>query len=235
MAAKLTIDRYGDTHDIEVCYCNTLTSEHPDNSRFLLDCERWFGKRIKILTNFRFTDVDDVIAQTRYMSGPKGARCTTELKKWPRIQFAKPDDRHVFGYTANKRELKRIVDFELRNPELQLIWILRDLNVTKAHCLEMVRGAGIELPAMYKLGFRNNNCPGCLKASSPWYWDKVRTHFPEVFARRCRQSRELGVRLVEIKHHVRIFLDELPAGPFKAPRNENLSCGPECASPGGAA
>jgi len=35
--------------------------------------------------------------------------------------------------------------------------------------------------------------------------------------------------LVEIHHHERIFLDELPPGPFKKPRRkEPLSCGPEC-------
>ena len=112
---------------------------------------------------------------------------------------------------------------------MRLKFVLHDLGVTKAMCYLMLRDAGIELPAMYRLGFDNNNCPGCVKASSPWYWAMTRKHFPEVFARRCKQSRELGVRLVEISHHKRIFLDELPAGDFKKRRKkENLSCGPEC-------
>jgi hypothetical protein len=230
VATKRTIELYSATHEVLPCYCNTLASEHPDNSRFIRDCERWFGRPIKVLTNEAYADVDDVFMKTRYMSGVRGARCTTELKKLPRLRFALPDDIHVFGLTAN--ETKRINDFEMLNPELKLLWVLRDLGLTKSHCYPIiVEEAQIELPAMYKLGFHNNNCPGCVKASSPWYWDMVRRHFPIVFERRCKQSRELGVRLVEIRHHVRIFLDELPAGPFRAPKKENLSCGPECGGP----
>lgn len=164
------------------------------------------------------------------MSGVRGARCTTELKKIPRLQFAQPDDTHVFGFTAN--EGRRIIKFERRNPELKLRWPLYDHDITKVDCYSTLTAAGLRLPAMYLLGYNNNNCPGCVKASSPWYWDKIRADFPDVFKRRCEQSRRLGVRLVEIKHHVRIFLDELPPGPFKAPRKpENLSCGPECGGP----
>jgi len=107
--------------------------------------------------------------------------------------------------------------------------VLVEARITKKDCYERIRQAGIELPAMYTLGFNNANCPACVKASSPWYWGMVRRHFPEVFKRRCEQSRALGVRLVEISHHNRIFLDELPDREFPKPRRmENMSCGPEC-------
>ncbi len=61
---------------------------------------------------------------------------------------------------------------------------------------------------MYRLGFSNNNCIGCVKATSPVYWNRVRRLFPEVFAARSRLSREIGCRLVRVKG-VRMFLDEL--------------------------
>ncbi len=229
VATKQTLKDNPSREVLIVC-CDTRPSEHPDNYRFSAECEKWFGQPIIYLRNADYDTINDVFERERYMSGIKGARCTTELKKIPRLRFAQPDDVNVFGFTFD--EMKRVRGFRMRNPELFLKFPLVDHAITKQDCYEELRRAGIELPAMYKLGFDNNNCPGCVKASSPWYWDMVRANFPEVFARRCVQSRALGVRLVEIHHHDRIFLDELPAGPFrKRKKKENLSCGPECGGP----
>lgn len=72
----------------------------------------------------------------------------------------------------------------------------------------MVEAAGIIIPMMYRLEFQNNNCIGCVKATSPVYWNRVRRFFPDVFEARAKLSREIGCRLVRVKG-VRIFLDEL--------------------------
>lgn len=225
MAAKVAIETL---ENVVVVNCDTRPSEHSDNYRFSAECEHWFGQPITYIRSPDYTTIDDVFTETRYMSGVRGARCTTELKKLPRHDFANVDDVHIFGFTAG--EHKRAKDFQMRNPELFLKWVLIDAGITRARCVEALNQAGIVEPMMYRLGFDNNNCPGCVKASSPWYWDNVRKHFPDVFKRRCEQSRAIGVRLVEIHHHERIFLDELPAGPFlKHKRKEKLSCGPECA------
>ena len=70
-----------------------------------------------------------------------------------------------------------------------------------------------------------------MKATSPAYWSKVRKFFPAVFKLRCKQSREIGARLLRYKG-VRVFLDELPLDadlPLKfLTVEENVSCGPEC-------
>jgi len=224
IAAKESLRLY---REVVIVNCDTRPSEHADNYRFFEDCEKWFGQKIVTIASSKYSTVDQVFERERYMSGVAGARCTTELKKLPRHEFARADDTHVFGFTSDER--RRIQSFRERNPELRLCFPLSDLGITKSDCYARLTQAGISLPAMYLLGFNNNNCPGCVKASSPWYWDMVRTHFPDVFKRRCEQSRAIGCRLVEIRHHVRIFLDELPPGPFKTPRKkENLSCGPEC-------
>jgi hypothetical protein len=227
VAAKEAIRLYSGTHEVVVVNCDTRPSEHSDNYRFSEECERWFGQPIVYIRNNEYATIDEVFEKTRYLSGIKGARCTTELKKIPRLRFSTPDDIHVFGFTVE--ESKRTREFALRNPELHLKWILVEENWTRGKVNAELARAGIREPEMYRLGFDNNNCPGCVKASSKWYWDKVRTHFPEVFKRRCEQSRKLGVKLVEWTHHNRIFLDELPPGPFpKNKKKENLSCGPEC-------
>jgi hypothetical protein len=227
VAGKLAI-RFFHPHPVEIVCCDTRPSEHPDNYRFSAECEKWFGQKIIYLKNTKFETVDDVFREHQYMSGIKGATCTTQLKKLPRREYQAPDDLHIFGFTID--EGRRIIQFRNNNPELKLFFILAAAWFTKADCFEQLRAAGIGLPAMYQLGFDNNNCPGCVKASSPWYWSMVREKFPEVFKRRCEQSRQLGVRLVEISRHKRIFLDELPQREFKK-KNENLSCGPECGVP----
>lgn len=243
VASRETIDMYGTKYDVQVVCCDSRPSEHSDNYRFSSDCEAWFGRPILFLRSNDYFTVDDVFNKTKYMAGIRGARCTTELKKIPRLRYAKTDDIHVFGYTVGER--KRIREFKSRNPDMNLLFTLSDLKITKEMCYNRLKEAGIRLPAMYEIfdesdrvrfgqnGFDNNNCPACVKGSSPWYWDMTRKYFPEVFKRRAEQSRALGVRLIEIHHHKRIFLDELPAGPFKKrKKKENLSCGPECASPG---
>lgn len=241
IAAREALRLFRDTHEVVLVNCDTRSSEHPDNYRFSQEAQNWLGWPIKFLKSDQFTDVDAVFVGTSYMSGPDGARCTVELKKKMRHQFATPDDIHVWGFTAE--EWKRCRDFQKRNPDMHNLFILPALGITHADCLERIAAAGIRLPRMYELGFDNNNCPGCVKASSPWYWAHVREHFPEVFARRCNLSRALGVRLVQATNECvkrlapgvvplgdkrRIFLDELPAGAFKKGRGENLSCGPEC-------
>lgn len=226
VTAMTCLKEYGDTHDVLVVNCDTRPSEHSDNYRFSAECEKWFGSPITYIKSEDYQTVDQVFEKTKYMAGIRGARCTTELKKIPRLKFANPDDIHCFGYTIEERD--RATEFEQYNPDLFLKWVLIEKAFTKEDCLLELMLAGIEIPMMYRLGFDNNNCPGCVKASSPWYWDMVRTHFPEVFNRRCEQSRKINCRLVEIHHHERIFLDELPTGPFKKNKKENLSCGPGC-------
>ncbi len=224
VAAKLAVDTYGPGCD--VVYCDTMSTEHPDNARFFDDVVRWIGRPILRLRSDRFTDIDDVFERRRYMSGPSGAICTTELKKMVREKWQRIDDIHVFGYTAD--EQKRADNFEERNPALAVEWLLIDRGVTKDACLSILRDAGIELPAMYALGFDHNNCIGCVKATSPGYWNRTRRLFPEVFERRAAQSRAIGSRLVRIKD-VRHFLDELPAD-ADAPDGD-IDCGPMCQMP----
>jgi hypothetical protein len=220
-AAKLAVKKY---KRVEVVYCDTSRDEHPDSQRFMREVEQWIGRKITVIHSDTYHSIDDVFLGTSYMSGIGGARCTTEMKKIPRHRFEDPGDIHVFGFTADEK--KRMDDFEGNNPELYLRWVLRDEGLTKADCFEMVRSAGIEIPAMYRLGFKNNNCLGCVKATSPHYWNMIRGNFPDVFQKRASRSRELGAKLVRY-HGERIFLDELPADSAEEVM-EDLSCGPQC-------
>lgn len=224
VAAKLAVEKYG--KKCEVVYCNTMPTEHPDNQRFFNDVQEWIAQPIKVITSTKYGTVDDVFERTKYMSGVSGARCTTEMKKLPREAYQSPTDVHIFGYT--KGEEKRAHNFEEWNPSLFVEWVLIEQGVSKERCLAMLQDAGIALPVMYSLGFDHNNCLGCVKATSPGYWNRTRRLFPEVFARRAEQSRLLGVRLARVKGK-RVFLDELP--PEADAPDDDIECGPVCQAP----
>ena len=221
VAAKIAIDEIG---SVEVVHCDTLPDEHEDNVRFFGEVQDWLGQEIVQLKSDKYATCDDVYRKTGYMAGIGGARCTTELKKAPRLAYQWAEDTHIFGFTSD--EGKRQRDFEYNNPELLVRWILAEHDISKQDCYSIISAAGIELPTMYKLGYRNNNCKGCVKATSAGYWNKVRKDFPEVFELRATRSRSLGARLV--RHNgERIFLDELPEG-VGVYKGEDLSCGPTC-------
>ena len=79
-----------------------------------------------------------------------------------------------------------------------------------------------------KWGYPNANCIGCVKASSPTYWNHVRKMHPKVFNDRAEQSRELGCKLVRVKGK-RIYLDELdPKAKGRPMKNMDFECGIFC-------
>ncbi len=225
MAAKLTLEK---DPSASVVYCDTSRNEHPDNKRFMREVEKWIGKPVEIIGSETYKTVEEVFKSQKYMSGVVGAVCTVQMKKVPRFAYQKPDDIHIFGFTADEKD--RLERFEKNNPELQVEWPLLVHQINKAECLNRIEAAGIRLPAMYRMGYKNNNCFGCVKATSPSYWMKVRADFPGVFKSRAKQSRELGVRLARL-HGERVFLDELPEEVSLFPYvEENISCGPDCSN-----
>ena len=192
-----------------IAYCET-GSEDPDNERFLLDCEEWFGKKVTRLKSDKYASTWDVWEHKRYISGIKGAPCTGELKVKPRLAFQRPDDIHIFGYTEDARDIARAEALRENWPDLNVEFPLIERGVTKAATIAMLERAGIRVPVTYALGFPNANCMPCCKASSPAYWALVRKHRPAEFSRMVALSRRLGARLARVKGE-RVFIDEVPA------------------------
>lgn len=226
VAAKLAVQEYGDA--VEVLYCDTLAYEHPDNPRFMADVERWIGKKIKILKSKEYTDIYDVFEKTGWLVGPGGARCTVELKKAVRHEYEKADDVQVFGFTFD--ECERIKKFDKNNPDIKADHILMRMGVTKRACYQTLQDAMIELPAMYRMGYRNNNCIGCVKGQAG-YWNKIRVDFPETFERMAKVERKLNVAInkrYEKKERIRVFLDELPPDVGKYESELDIECGVVC-------
>lgn len=206
VATKLTLR---ESPDAVLAYCET-GSEHSDNERFIADCAQWFGRPIERIRSDKYGSTWDVFERTRYLAGIDGARCTTELKVAPRLAWQQPTDLHVFGYTADSGDVARAKRLRETYFEMRLSTPLIDRGITKAACLDMLIRAGIKPPVMYGLGFHNNNCIPCVKATSPDYWALVRREFPAEFDRMAKLSRDLDVRLCRIDGERR-FIDEIPA------------------------
>lgn len=209
VASKKAVEKYGDLYDIFIIN-NPVDEEDRDCLRFMEDVSKWIGRPIYQAVNSEIghTSAVQVWNDRKYMSGNKGAPCTVLLKKAARHQYELKNkiDFHVLGFTADEKSRhERFVKFERPNT----IPVLIDAGITKAMCFDIIREAGIELPNAYKLGYPNANCIGCVKATSPTYWNHVRKMNPEVFEQRAIQSRRIGARLVRYKGK-RIFLDELP-------------------------
>ncbi len=227
VATKLAIN---DHPNVVVAYCE-VKEEHPDNQRFLSDCEKWFGQKILVLGNDKYKrSIYEVFNKTNYLAGHGGARCTLELKKNVRKQFERPSDSQVFGYTVE--EQNRVDRFIDSNNQVDLITPLIDRGLTKQDCLAIVQDAGIELPEMYKLGYKNNNCRGCVKAQSPAYWKKIQIDFPEFFNAMIEQEKRLGVKIckttVDGVADVRIPLTELPDRVKPMDDSIDIQCGIFC-------
>ena len=112
----------------------------------------------------------------------------------------------VLGFTAD--EQKRADRFKLTQRD-NLLTVLIDAGITKQGCFDNLLDAGIKLPEINSYGYPNANCIGCVKASSPTYWNLVRKTFPDVFEERAKLSDELGANLVRYQGK-RIPLRELP-------------------------
>lgn len=227
VATKIAIDTFKD-RPLVIAYCG-IVNEHPDNERFLKDCERWFGRSIVRLGNDEYKrDIYEVFDRTDYLVGPKGAACTRLLKKEVRRQFERPGDRQVFGYTLGEEE--RLDAFIDANNGVDVKAPLISQGLDKSACLAIIAAAGIELPAMYRMGYRNNNCIGCVKGGVG-YWNKIRVDFPEVFERMAQQEEKMGRTMLRVSidgKRQRVPLRKLDPEAGRHDSEPDFECGIAC-------
>lgn len=190
--------------DIDEIIYTHVTNQHPDSLRFLHDCERLLGRKIKILQSEQYASVDDVIERTRCINTAYGAPCTDRLKKRVRMEWERKNPDHhiyVWGYDVDEQGradgvVKAMSDYDHEFP-------LIEHGLTKAECHGIADKLGLKRPVMYDMGYKNNNCIGCVKGGMG-YWNKIRKDFPEVFERRAKQERMIGHSCIK-----GVFLNEL--------------------------
>lgn len=230
VATKLVLTQYG--RDQVVIINAFVLEEHEDNRRFLNDCERWFDHPVTILMNDKYHgSTDEVWMRHRYMKGQQGAPCSQKLKRDLLSSFDLPGDVYVLGYTCDEQDrLDRFID---ANNGRKVLTPLIDQGLSKSDCLAIVRDAGITIPAMYLLGYPNNNCIGCVKGGQN-YWQRIRSDFPQRFVQIQTIQERIGPGASFLRFRSgprkgeRMSLAELPAGRGNLADEPDFSCGVNC-------
>ena len=210
--------------DVDAVYADT-GGEHPDNMRFLRDVEQHTGLKITVVRSDKYASPLDVWTKRRFIKGPRGAICTSELKRMPLLDFWDMDREHVFGFTVDETE--RLARIQENEKPMRIRSLLIENNLSKADCFQILHGVGIEPPEMYRLGFNNANCIGCPKGGKG-YWNRVRKVFPDYFNAVAALQRELGEGSAfwEGKDG-RLMLDDL--SPLEGQHDEpSIECGLFC-------
>jgi hypothetical protein len=198
------IATYLEKDNVDKIIYTHIDDQHEDTMRFLKDCEKAIGKEIEILQS-PYKTVNDVIRQFRFINSPYGARCTDILKRRVRKEWEYEHRNesltYIWGYDIEERHrAERLLE---SMPQFKHKFPLIEKQLTKDDCHGILRGLGIKRPMMYELGYRNNNCIGCVKGGMG-YWNKIRKDFPEVFAERAKLEREIEATCIK-----GIYLDEL--------------------------
>jgi len=228
VATKLALEMYD---NVEVVYIGIRTA-HSDNDRFMRDCEKWYGVKIKTVSSEKYNDQFEVVKKKRFINSPYGAACSKALKAEVREKIQAGYTHHIFGFEYDKHEINRAIRFKQQHPKTNPLYPLIERKISGEEAHGILVGAGIDLPEMYKLGYQNNNCVGCVKGGKG-YWNKIRLDFPEVFDKMAKLEREIGATCIkeldENEESRRVYLDELD------PKAGNLkpivpSCGLFCQS-----
>lgn len=189
----------------EIIYCH-IEEQHPDTLRFIHDCEQFLERKITILQS-PYKSVSNVIDAFQYIHSNHFAKCTEILKKRVRKEweYGKNDLTYVWGYDVTEKHRSDRLYNEMLSQEHEFPLI--ENGFTKSDCHGLSKKLGLKRPITYDMGYQNNNCIGCVKGGM-WYWNKIRVDFPEVFALRAKQEREIGYTCIR-SHGKQIFLDEL--------------------------
>lgn len=230
VAAKLILAQYDES---QVVIVNAyIEEEHKDNRRFLSDCEVWFDQKITVLSDETYgASTNQVWERKRYIKGQLGAPCSKILKRDLLNAWSRLDDTYVLGFTVEEQD--RLDKFLDANNGRKVLCPLIDQGLTKEDCLALVQRAGIELPAMYGLGYDNANCIGCPKGGQA-YWQNIRSNFPEQFVKISSIQKRIGPGASFLRFrsgprkNERMSLEELPPGCGNMKDEPSFSCGFSC-------
>lgn len=218
-----------------------IDDQHEDTMRFVKDCERWFEKPIEILQS-PYKNVENAFKGAGYFTH-FNMPCTKLLKKRVRAEWETAHEwfcKFAYVWGMDGKEVARANRIRIDMPQQCHYFPLIDNGISKEEAHGILANAGIKRPAMYDLGYRNNNCIGCVKGGM-WYWNKIRKDFPEVFDSRAKLERLFGVSFLKQSkpdkdlpagsdNTVRLFLDELDPNRGREEDEVMPECGAACQS-----
>ena len=215
VTCKLCVDLYG-IDNVRFVFIDTK-NEDQDTYRFKLDCEKWYNKEIETITGIgdKYNSIEEVWIKNKSLNVASGAVCSSELKRRVREKWQKDNEytHQAFGFELD--EVKRAKSMTMNNPNVKAIYPLLMYGLQKKDCIDIVEEAGIEIPKMYQLGFKNNNCfnTGCVQGGIG-YWQKMQRDFPLKFDKMAEMA-EMEHRLTDLKGTpVTMLKDQSETGGF---------------------
>jgi 3'-phosphoadenosine 5'-phosphosulfate sulfotransferase (PAPS reductase)/FAD synthetase len=207
VACKIAIDLW--EANCEIVMIDTA-NEDEDTYRFKEDCEAWYGKQIKVITGiiqntrnnnydyvdigYNYTTIQDVWVEHKSLNVATGAICSSQLKRRVREKWQEKNDYEyqVFGFEFDKKEFNRANGLIKNHKKAKGIFPLLMMGYSKDDCLQIIQDAGIQIPRMYQMGFRNNNCfkTGCVQGGIG-YWQKIQIEFPDKFNKMAEMEHKL--------------------------------------------
>jgi len=173
-----------------VLYFNDTRWEHPDLYRFLEDLSRYWGKEVVSDSDGR--SPEELFVDNRALANNRMPFCSKELKAQRLHRYCGDGDVLVFGIGLDERHrAKRIAEVygevaRKRKITLVPVFPLIAHQVTPDQIDAWLRSTGIEEPALYKMGFKHNNCSGGCVRSGKSQWLHLLKTLPEVYAERER-------------------------------------------------
>lgn len=197
VACKKAINLFG-LDNCRIVFIDTH-NEDDDTYRFLLDCEKWYGKVIERISvvgeGKKYKSIEDVWYRYNSLNVANGAICSSELKRDVRRMFTTHNEfsHQVFGFDIE--EPKRARNMKLNNPEIDPIFTLLLYGLSKKNCITILQEAGCEIPRVYKLGYNNNNCfkTGCIQGGIG-YWQKMKVEEPPKYFKMAKIEHDLTNR-----------------------------------------
>lgn len=200
-------------------------SEDEDTYRFKADCEKWYGKKIEVITNEAYSDVEDVWRKHLSLNIAIGAKCSEVMKISVRKKFETSNRYSFQAFGFDIDEIKRATAMIKNNASAKPIFPLLTFCLKKKDCLSMLPNDlffTVKPPRTYQLGFNNNNCfkRGCIQGGIG-YWQKIQREFPDKFDAMAKIEHELtdlkGLPVTMLKDQSKngglVFLKPHPAYP----------------------
>ncbi|MBU2766527.1 hypothetical protein HAP94_10055 [Acidithiobacillus ferrivorans] len=230
VATKMAIEENNKYYNKQLVIINNFVQEeHEDNLRFLHDCESWYDHKIVITKNEQYDgSIYKVFESQRMLKQKHYAPCTEKLKRQVRDRLMRDNDVIVVGFTVEEKA--RYERFKEATTNYSVWAPLIERDFSKADCLETLKKADIELPIMYKMGYKNNNCIGCVKGGKG-YWNKIRVDFPLQFKRMSDMEQDLGegaYLFYNQKTGKRISLKDLKPSAGNYEQEEDSQCSVMC-------
>jgi 3'-phosphoadenosine 5'-phosphosulfate sulfotransferase (PAPS reductase)/FAD synthetase len=175
-----------------VLYFNDTKWEHPDLYRFLDDLAKAFNHPITRDDDGR--SVDDLCFDMRALPNNRMPFCSRVLKAERLKHFFQNGDTIVFGIGPDEahraqRIAESYYEFGKRKGKwAKLLFPLIAERVSKEEILSFYGRMGIDIPLLYKLGFKHNNCSGGCVRSGKKQWLHLLRVLPDIY--RMREETE---------------------------------------------